>query len=819
MPAPGQRRRLSTLRNTSLADLKKSGPRTPAPPPAPPKANCCESPQIEDDGEGHKVCRNCFTQIGEANIVSDVTFSEDARGAATVQGGFIGENARHASTLGSAVTRATGAGTRNAQQEIERNARKALDKFCPTLGIPDSTRNQAINIFSLASRSNFSAGRRTDEVAAASLYAACRRQRDNQVMLMDISELVQMNVFRLGEVYKAMCKDIHLQENGGVGTQYLVEVESLIMKYCRKLEFGEATRQVAEDAVKIVRRMKRDWMVTGRHPAGLCGACIILAAKMNNFRRSVREVVYIAKVADITIMKRVNEFRRTKAATLTVEQFREYAVRLKHQHDPPVIYESELRKMKFAEIKRKRQESAALRDSAAAEENDPARLSTDPSAPVIAEDDNEGAARKRQRTNTGEPATPPETQQTPRRDADGFVIPALPTPQTAVNQPDGTEKKKRGRPRKTPPEPVIITEEELAEEEQLEHDINDNLNDDEVLDSRNEIEKAKAEERSRKLADQQMQVAAEERKARRLAEGITWVGNSEHVLVEEITPEALEAEFADDPEVQNCLLSDTEQRVKEQIWVVHNEDWLRQQQEKRLIEAVAKATGRDAQGRKKGAKTIKRKRKSKMGDGTTLAEATTPIETPADASRAMMEARGPKFSKYLDWKLLDSLFDKPSSSTSTSARGSATPNDSASKATTPAPEAEKGPQPSATPNASPSVRRAVQQPISPPETQARPGATRPESPEATARTPTPAPATPSQTQAAGEEAAEDYDDPNDYVSEHDDLDYGSDEDYWGQKGDDREDIGEDDYSNAIGGTGRVALGGDYVDEEDEGGYD
>lgn len=817
MPAPaaaGQRRRLSTLKNSSLADLKKSGPRTPAP--VPPKANCCDSPQIEDDGEGHKVCRNCFTQIGEANIVSDVTFSEDARGAATVQGGFIGENARHASTLGSAVTRATGAGTRNAQQEVERNARKALDKFCPTLGIPESTRNQAINIFSLASRSNFSAGRRTDEVAAASLYAACRRQRDNQVMLMDISELVQMNVFRLGEVYKAMCKDIHLQENGGVGTQYLVEVESLIMKYCRKLEFGEATRQVAEDAVKIVRRMKRDWMVTGRHPAGLCGACIILAAKMNNFRRSVREIVYVAKVADITIMKRVNEFRRTKAAALTVEQFREYAVRMKHQHDPPVLYESELKKMKFAELKRKREESTAARESVAVDDQNTTQGPRDPSAPVTIDGEQDGAAQKRQRTDAGEPATPPDTQQGPRRDADGFVIPALPIHQTAPTETNGVEKRKRGRPKKAPPEPVIITEEELAHEEQLEHDINDNLNDDEVLDSRNEIEKAKAEERSRQLADQQIKIAAEERKARRKAAGITWVNESETVRIEEVTAEALEEEFANDLEVQNCLLSDAEQKVKEQIWVVHNEDWLRQQQEKRLIEAVAKATGRDAQGRKKGAKAIKRKRKSKMGDGTTLAEATTPIETPADASRAMMEARGPKLSRYLDWKLLDSLFDK-SSSTNTSARGSVTPNGSASKAATPAPDGEAD-RPSVTPEASPSVRRAAVQPVSPPQTQARPGAARSETPES-AKATTPAPATPSQTQAAAEHAEDEYDDPNDYVSDKDELDYGSDDDYWGQRGDDREDIGEDDdYSAAIGGTGRVALRGDYADEDDDGYY-
>jgi transcription factor IIIB subunit 2 len=779
------------------------------------------------------VCRNCFTEVDEANIVNDISFGEDSRGAAQVQGGFVGETARHGNTLGTGIARVTGAGERNAVQEVEKNARRSLDKLCPTLGIPENTRNQAVNIYSLASRSNFSAGRRTDEVAAACLYAACRRQKDNQVMLIDISELLQMNVFRLGEVYKAMCKDIHLQDNGGVGTQYLVEVESLIMKYCRKLEFGEATRQVAEDAVKIVRRMKRDWMVTGRHPAGLCGACIILAARMNNFRRSTREVVYVAKVADITIMKRVEEFRRTRAAALTVDQFREYGVRIKHQHDPPALHESQLKQIKFDDKKRKRQASTMARDTVELSENgsvQPDRGVSTVSATPGPEADEDEERRKRRRTETGEPATPPATQQESRRDADGFLIPRLPndqTPQTPTPQtpipaaPQGQgqneeAKRKRGRPKKTPPEPIIITEEELAEEEQLETDINDNLNDDEIIDSRNEIEKAKDEERAKQIADQEKRTAAERTKARREAEGITWVKETDSTSLLEVSSDDLESEFANDPEVQNCLLSDAEQKVKEQIWVLHNEDWLRNQQEKKLLEAVHKAAGRTAQGKKKGAKVVKRKRKGKMGDGTTLAEATTPIETPADASRAMIEKRSAQFSKYLNWDVLNKVFEQ-SSSKSASTRGSATPNESTSQPVTPSTgdRAAAQQRESATPTPAPSDASGLR---SPPATQqAGAGAARPVTPDVDRASATPAPATPPQTQVDAEDDMDLEGDEDDYVQD-DDLDYGSPSGnlLWGRD-DDREDFGEDedDFHQAIGRTGGVSNSGEYVDDDFE----
>ena len=79
---------------------------------------------------------------------------------------------------------------------------------------------------------------------------------------------------------------------------------------------------------------------------------------MNNFKRTVREVVYVSKIADITIAKRIDEFRRTKSAALTVTQFRKYSERLKHQHDPPSIHDSEMKAKKLEDKKRKRQAAA-----------------------------------------------------------------------------------------------------------------------------------------------------------------------------------------------------------------------------------------------------------------------------------------------------------------------------------------------------------------------------------------------------------------------------------------------------------------------------
>ena len=79
--------------------------------------------------------------------------------------------------------------------------------------------------------------------------------------------------------------------------------------------------------------MGRDWMQIGRRPSGICGACLLLAARMNNFRRSIEEIVQVVKIADVTLQKRLAEFKETASGSLTVSDFR--TIWLDETADPP----------------------------------------------------------------------------------------------------------------------------------------------------------------------------------------------------------------------------------------------------------------------------------------------------------------------------------------------------------------------------------------------------------------------------------------------------------------------------------------------------
>jgi len=352
---------------------------------------------------------------------------------------------------------------------------------------------------------------------------------------------------------------------------------------------------------------------------------------MNNFRRTVREVVYVVKVADMTVAKRIEEFKRTASSDLTIEQFREFGTRLKLSADPPALYEAKLKEEK------KKRKLALLLNPDAPEE-----------AFEISGDESLQAPTTRQ--NSGTPTAES------RRDAEGFAIPVISdgpellgdghtdTPASPTRNPseEPPTKKKRGRPpkagEKAAKPPPFITPEDLVEENELEDEIDTIINDPITLSTLEDEAFIVAQNRAKLLAEKQRAASAAAAAPNRRRDN----------RVISIDPHIDSDEFDSDPEVRNCVLSVAEQRIKERIWVTHNEDWLRAQQAKNLKKALDEASGA-------GSKLKQKRRPGRMGDGSVL-EGGTPVESPADANQRMLEKRGKGFSKHINYEKLSELY-------------------------------------------------------------------------------------------------------------------------------------------------------------------
>ena len=54
----------------------------------------------------------------------------------------------------------------------------------------------------------------------------------------------------------------------------------------------DKTHMVAMTALRLVARMRRDWMLVGRRPSGICGAALLIAARIHGFKRTQREIIH-----------------------------------------------------------------------------------------------------------------------------------------------------------------------------------------------------------------------------------------------------------------------------------------------------------------------------------------------------------------------------------------------------------------------------------------------------------------------------------------------------------------------------------------------
>ncbi|KAK1836565.1 hypothetical protein QBC39DRAFT_88161 [Podospora conica] len=361
----------------------------------------CKNPDVRSG-----TCHGCGAVVQENNIVADITFGEASNGAAVVQGNYLAadQGAIRSQGGGYAFRRVAGSGS-EARERAIREVKTYLQQWTHQLQISQALVESALRHYKIAANNNFVQGRRMNNVAAICLYSVCRKENNNRVMLIDLADIIKTDVFLLGRDYKALLSRFpELRE----GTRPII-MEDLIFRFASKLEFYHDTRKVAEAAARIAARMQKDNMTHGRRPAGICGAAVIMAARAHNYRRTVREVVYIAKVTMATLQERMEEFANVPSAQMTISEFINQDF-LESSHDPPASYKQTKEWKEKHQSTRKRKARDISQGDHSAEGAE---------ASQSADATNEATASQ---PPTSAPASTPVST----IDKDGFVVPPLP---------------------------------------------------------------------------------------------------------------------------------------------------------------------------------------------------------------------------------------------------------------------------------------------------------------------------------------------------------------------------------------------------------
>lgn len=66
-------------------------------------------------------------------------------------------------------------------------------------------------------------------------------------------------------------------------------------RFASQLDFEDKTALVATTAMRLLQRMKKDWISTGRRPSGLAAASLLVAARIHEFNRTEEDVAKVGE--------------------------------------------------------------------------------------------------------------------------------------------------------------------------------------------------------------------------------------------------------------------------------------------------------------------------------------------------------------------------------------------------------------------------------------------------------------------------------------------------------------------------------------------
>ncbi|XP_058980034.1 transcription factor IIIB 90 kDa subunit [Musca domestica] len=287
--------------------------------------NCGSTDIEEDNARGDRVCTNCGSVLEDSLIVSEIQFEEVGHGSSAI-GQFVSAESSGGATNYGYGKFQVGSGTESREVTLKK-AKREITHLCQQLQLTQHYIDTALNFFKMALMRHLTRGRKSTHIYAACVYITCRTEGTSH-LLIDISDVQQICSYELGRTYlklsNALCINIPS-----------VDPCLYIMRFANKLQFGAKAHEVSMTALRIVQRMKKDSIHSGRRPTGLCGAALLIAARMHEFNRTIVDIVRIVKIHESTLRKRLTEFADTPSSALTLDEF--MSVDLEAEQDPPAF--------------------------------------------------------------------------------------------------------------------------------------------------------------------------------------------------------------------------------------------------------------------------------------------------------------------------------------------------------------------------------------------------------------------------------------------------------------------------------------------------
>jgi len=175
-----------------------------------------------------------------------------------------------------------------------------LDRMASSLDLQKNLRECSAKIYRDAVEAHLIRGRSIEGVAAASLYAACRRFNVPRT-LSEIATVARVDKKEISRSFRFISKELELNLNPTKPIDFL-------SRFISELNLPARCQKTAK---KIIRIAEECGLSSGRGPTGVCAAAIYASCILHNERRTQRKIAHISCVTEVTVRNRFSELVET----------------------------------------------------------------------------------------------------------------------------------------------------------------------------------------------------------------------------------------------------------------------------------------------------------------------------------------------------------------------------------------------------------------------------------------------------------------------------------------------------------------------------
>ena len=185
---------------------------------------------------------------------------------------------------------------------IDRNLAQAmaeLDRLSSKVYIPPPIKEKAAVIYRKALDKGLVRGRSIASIAAASLYAACRKSGTPRT-LNEITEASLVDKKDVARCYRLLLQklDFHMP---------IADPLTYVSKIAEKTGISGKTQGTA---IQILREARRKHAVAGKDPMGMAAAALYIACLRHNEKKTQKDIAEAAGVTEVTVRNRYRALKR-----------------------------------------------------------------------------------------------------------------------------------------------------------------------------------------------------------------------------------------------------------------------------------------------------------------------------------------------------------------------------------------------------------------------------------------------------------------------------------------------------------------------------